>query len=86
MTNDKKTTFTFPVGYHKFHKNQLFNYQLNRWYSMGYTRFGDMQEVGQKIKNFGDWKVEMVKLAERAVSGERLMNAAFYYRGLNFIL
>ena len=86
MTNNNKSKFTFPVGYHEFHKDQLFNFQLNRWYSLGYTRFKDMKEAGQKIKTFEDWKIEMVKLAEKAVSEERFMNAAFYYRASEFFV
>jgi pimeloyl-ACP methyl ester carboxylesterase len=82
MTHTRK--FTFPVGYHEFHKDQLFNFQLNRWYSLGYTRFEDMEKAGQKIETFADWKVEMLNLAEKAVSEERLMNAAFYYRAAEF--
>ena len=81
MTQSK---FTFPVGYHKFHKDQLFNFQLNRWYSLGYTRFEDMEEAGKKIKNFDDWKDVMLKLAEKAVSDEKFINAAFYYRAAEF--
>jgi pimeloyl-ACP methyl ester carboxylesterase len=84
MEKNAKSTFTFPVGYYKFHKDQLFNYQLNRWYSFGYARFEDMKEAGQKIKNFADWKAEMLKLAEKAVSEERFINAAFYYRAAEF--
>ncbi len=76
--------FEFPIGYHKFHKKQLFNFQLNRWYSLGYARFEDMERVGKRIKNFKDWKVEMLKLAEEAVFDNRLMNAAFYYRAAEF--
>ncbi len=83
MTNDK-IKLTFPVGYHEFHKDQLFNYQLNRWHSLGYARYEDIREVGQKIKNFEDWKVEMLNLAEKALSEGRLMNAAFYYRAAEF--
>lgn len=82
MTN--KSRFTFPVGYQEFHKEQLFNYQLNRWYSFGYARLEDMQEAGKKIRTFKDWKTEMLRLAEEAVSEERLMNAAFYYRAAEF--
>jgi len=37
-----------------------------------------------RIKNFKDWKLEMLKLAEKAVSENRLMNAAFYYRAAEF--
>lgn len=83
MTNDK-AKFIFPVGYHKFHKKQLFNYQLNRWHSLGYTRFEDMKEAGGKINTLEEWKSEMLRLAEKAVSEHRFMNAAFYYRAAEF--
>jgi alpha-beta hydrolase superfamily lysophospholipase len=43
-----------------------------------------MKEVGQKINTFGEWKKEMLKLAEKAVTEARLMNAAFYYRAAEF--
>jgi pimeloyl-ACP methyl ester carboxylesterase len=76
--------FEFPIGYHKFHKNQLFNFQLNRWHALGYARFEDMQDAGRKITNFREWKSEMMDLAERAVAENRLMNAAFYYRAAEF--
>lgn len=79
-----KTQFELPVGYHEFHKDQLFNFQLNRWYSLGYARYDDMKEAGLKIETFADWKREMLKLAEKAVSEKRLMNAAFYYRAAEF--
>jgi pimeloyl-ACP methyl ester carboxylesterase len=82
MANESR--FTFPVGYQEFHREQLFNYQLNRWYSFGYARLEDMREAGQHIKNFADWKAEMLRLAESAVFEERLMNAAFYYRAAEF--
>jgi alpha-beta hydrolase superfamily lysophospholipase len=79
-----KSKFTFPVGFHEFHKDKAFNFQLNRWYSMGYARFEDMEEVSQKINSFEEWKIEMLKLAEIAVSEGRLINAAYYYRAAEF--
>lgn len=79
-----KNKFAFPVGYHEFHKDQLFNFQLNRWYSLGYARFEDMKEAGLKIKTFEDWKNEMVELAGEAITDGRFMNAAFYYRAAEF--
>ena len=84
MTDSSGSVFTFPVGYHEFHKNQVFNFQLNRWYSLGYARFEDMQEAGRKIETFDDWKREMLKLADEAVTVGRFMNAAFYYRAAEF--
>jgi hypothetical protein len=86
MTSNTKTKFTFPAGYHKFHKEQVFNFQLNRQYSLGYARFEDMKEVGPKIKNFENCKIEMLRLAEQAVSEDRFMNAAFYYRAAEFYI
>lgn len=84
MSENSIREFTFPVGYHPFHKDQLFNYQLNRWHSLGYARFEDMEEAGQRIDTFKDWRAEMVRLAEKALSEKRLMNAAFYYRAAEF--
>ena len=45
-----------------------------------------MQAAGQKIKSFEEWKVEMLRLAEIAVSEGRLINAAFYYRASEFFM
>lgn len=84
MTSTNKSQFTFPVGYHKFHKKQVFNFQLNRWHSFGYARFEDMKEAGEKINTFEDWKREMRELAQKAIADNRLMNAAFYYRAAEF--
>ena len=77
MTTHNTYELTFPVGYYEFHKDPAFNFQLNRWYSMGYAQLEDMRAAGQKIKSFEEWKVEMLRLAEIAVSEGRLINAAF---------
>lgn len=74
----------FPVGFHKFHKNKLFNFTLNRWHSFGYARYEDMLEIGHRIKKYEDWKPEMVNLAEKALSENRIVNAAIYYRSAEF--
>lgn len=79
-----KNEFKFPVGYYNFHKNQVFNFQLNRWHSLGFIPFEDIENIGESINTFEDWKTEMVKLAEKAVLQNRLMNAAFYYRAAEF--
>ncbi len=78
--------FTLPIGYHKFNKDQGINFQLNRYYSFGHARFEDMKEAGQKINSIEEWKIEMLKLAEIAVSEDRLKNAAFYYRAAEFYI
>jgi pimeloyl-ACP methyl ester carboxylesterase len=84
MKSEEISGFTFPVGYHRFHKDQLFNYQLNRPYSLGYARFDDLQEAGKRIGTFGEWKAEMLRLATESLSEDRLIHAAFYYRAAEF--
>lgn len=74
----------FPVGYHRFHKDQLFNFQLNRPYSLGYARREDLEEAGRRIRTFADWKGEMMRQAGRARCEGRLVNAAFYTRAAEF--
>jgi len=42
-------TFTFPVGYHRLHKTKIIDFQLNRWYSLGYTRLGELTNYNKKV-------------------------------------
>lgn len=74
--------FSFPVGYEAFHEDQLFNFQLNRPYSLGYARREDLEEAGKRIGSFSDWRAEMHRQAERALAEDRLVNAAYYVRGI----
>jgi len=76
----------FPVGYHEFNQDKAFNFQLNRWYSMGYARFEDVKTVGQRIESFDNWKTEMLSLADLAVSENRFLHAAFYYRAAELFI
>jgi pimeloyl-ACP methyl ester carboxylesterase len=43
-----------------------------------------MKEVGQKVKTFQDWKIEMLNLAEEVDSEERFSEAAFFFRAAEF--
>ncbi|MFC1948342.1 alpha/beta hydrolase [Chloroflexota bacterium] len=81
-----KTKYTFPVGYHEFNKDKGLNFQLNRYYSMGNATFEDMEQVGRIISSIDDWKTEMLKLAEIAVSEGNLMKAAVYHRAAEFFV
>jgi pimeloyl-ACP methyl ester carboxylesterase len=77
-------TFEFPVGYHTLHRTKIIDYQLNRWYSLGYARLEDMRVAGQNIQTLEDWKGEMVRQAEAALAEGRLLNGTFYYRAAEF--
>ena len=57
---------TFPIGFHSFHKDQAFNFQLNRWYSLGYGRLEDLEMAGVQINNPENWKTTMLAQAEKA--------------------
>lgn len=75
-----------PVGYHKFHKNDFLNYQLNRWYSLGYARFEDIKTVGSNINNFDDYVDAFTTASETALREGRLKNAATYCRASEFLI
>ena len=81
-----KIGYDLPVGYFNFHNKQIYNFQLNRWYSFGFARFEDMKRAGEKINNFSDWKSVMLDLAQKAEAEGRLENAAIYYRGAEFYI
>jgi pimeloyl-ACP methyl ester carboxylesterase len=84
--NKAPAKFDFPVGYLDFHKEQVFNFQLNRWYSLGYARYDDLADVAARIKGFDDWKTELIKLAQKAEKDNRTLNAAYYYRAAEFYI
>ncbi len=75
-----------PIGYFKFHKNAFINYQLNRWYSLGFTRKEEIEKVGANTKTFGDYVKGFTQLAEEASAQNRLKNGAFYYRAAEFLV
>jgi len=77
-------TFNFPVGYHKLHKTKIIDYQLNRWYSLGYARLDDMRDAAAHIQSLDDWKNEMVRQADRVLAEGRLLNGTFYTRAAEF--
>lgn len=77
-------SFTFPVGYHQLHKIKIIDYQLNRWYALGYARLADIRQAATRIHTLVDWKGVMVELAEEALAEGRLLNGTFYYRAAEF--
>ena len=84
MDTFEQPGFSFPVGYHRFHRKQLYNYQLNRPFSLGYARSQDLAEAGRHVRSFDDWKAEMRRQAEKALAEGRTVQAAFHYRVVGF--
>lgn len=77
--------FNYPIGFHEFHKDKMVNFQLNRWYASGAGRYEDLEEVGGRIGSFGDWKKELIRIAEKAEQEGRYLNAATYFRAAEFV-
>lgn len=77
---DKTDEFSFPVGYHPFHKNKDINFQLNRCYSFGYWTQADAEEAGVAVQNTKDWAATMTGMAERQLANDRPVAAAISYR------
>lgn len=78
--------FEFPVGYHHFHSDIGVNFQLNRWHSGGLARYEDCKEVGSKVKNYLQWKTELMNIGKKAEAEGRLANAFIYYRAAEFFV
>ncbi len=75
-----------PIGYEKFHRNKFLNYQLNRWYSLGYARKEDIKKIAEKIRTFDDYINEFKTASDIALKEGRLKNAATYLRASEFLI
>jgi pimeloyl-ACP methyl ester carboxylesterase len=82
MNNEKSVqeAFTFPVGYHTFHKNKDINFQLNRLHTFGFLTQSDVAAAGQMIKTNVDWQSVWTDLAADFLTNDRPLAAAFSYR------
>lgn len=73
-----------PVGFRRLSGVGFVNYQLNRWYSLGYSRLEDLEAAGRGIRRVADNKPVFTRLAEDAVGEGRWRNAAFAFRAAEF--
>jgi len=74
-----------PVGFRRFSRVGFVNYQLNRWYSLGFMRLADLEAAGRQIRRVDDNKPVFTRLAEDAVRDGRWRNAAFSFRAAEFL-
>lgn len=83
-----KVTHVFPTGYYAFHRDVSLNFQMNRWFSwVGEPQMlEDLQQVGQRIKSYVDWKGEFTALAEAAEVQDHILRAAYYWRSAEFFM
>ena len=86
----KKYDITQPIvlkkGVYRLNDERNFDYQLNRVINWDGGRLEDVQPVASRIKNSADWKRELIKLGDTAMSEERTGNAIAYYRMSEFFM
>lgn len=75
---------TFPVGYFNFNENNIFNFQMNRWYSFGFISYDEMVAAGKRIHNFEDWIKVFLDLADQAQKNGNMLACATYLRAAQF--
>lgn len=76
--------FDFPVGFQPFHENNLFNFQLNRWYSIGIFPYDEVKKAAKRIQDFQDAKTVFKEFAEKAIKNEKWLHGATYLRAAEF--
>ena len=76
----------FPVGSRLLHKDENFNYQLNRLALWGGGDFDELAQVAPRIHDAADWERELLALGEKALAEDRLVNAAGYFRMAEFFM
>jgi len=76
----------FRIGTQLFHKEPNMNYTLNRIYAINGGDLDEIRAVSKKIQTIEDWIQEFMHLAKKALSENRMLQAAAYFRAVNFYL
>lgn len=78
---------TFPVRYESFHDDLGLNFQMNRWMTwIGERAADDLHRVASRIRDYDDWKREMLALADEKVHAGASLDAAYYVRAAEFFM
>ncbi|NHJ01197.1 MAG: alpha/beta fold hydrolase [Candidatus Heimdallarchaeota archaeon] len=79
--------FKFPIGLQDFHPAKYllaFNFQLNRYYTLGWLEPELLKQVSSNIEDFNSWKQEMNRFAEQAEAKKQFKEACILYRAAEF--
>ncbi|WOO37679.1 alpha/beta hydrolase [Anaerocolumna sp. AGMB13020] len=76
----------FPVGYHDFHKDTVFNFQLNRFYSFGCLSYDTVAEIGRETTDFASWSKSFLGRAESFHKNGDLVASATCLRAAMFFM
>lgn len=80
--------FLFHVGYlDRLHPEPSINFQMNRWINyLGADALEDMQSIAPNLTDFSSYRREFLALAKKALSQNRRLNAAYYFRSAEFFM
>lgn len=77
----------FPTQFYALNPDPNINFQMNRCLTWaGLECLPELQQAGPRIRNFADWKREMLGLAGQAERQRRVSAAAYYYRAAEFFM
>lgn len=76
----------FPVGYHDFHKDTAFNFQLNRFYSFGCLSYDTVAEIGKEVRDFESWSKSFLGRVESFHNSGDLVASATCLRAAIFFM
>ncbi len=80
--------FLFHVGYHDhLHPEPSINFQMNRWINyLGAEALEDIKSIAPRLSDFASYRREFLALAEKTLSQERALHAAYYFRSAEFFM
>jgi pimeloyl-ACP methyl ester carboxylesterase len=71
-------------GYMRLHPDDRLNFMMNRLARS--IPADELLDIGRRIDDLDDWVREMLAAAERAEAADRLLAAAYFYRGAEFYM
>lgn len=74
----------FQTGYYPFHKDNAFNFQMNRFYAQSVFTYDELTALGAKIDGFESWIRLFTELGEKAQKNNEPLKAATCYRAAQF--
>ncbi|KAB1434489.1 alpha/beta fold hydrolase [Candidatus Galacturonibacter soehngenii] len=76
----------FQVGFHNFHKDTAFNFQLNRFYSFGCLDYDVVEEIGKELTDFESWSKAFLSRAQSFHNNGDLVASATCLRAAMFFM
>ena len=80
------TPVSFKRGMYHLSDEEHFNYQLCRTVNWSGGDLEEIRSIAGRVRNFSDWKRELIALGKKAEEEDRIQNAIAYYRMADFYI